>query len=183
MTRFDVSLRLAHPAEAETIACWSRELIEQGLRWRWTASRVAAGIRAPNVNVLVACAPDGIAGFGIMRYGKDDAHLDLLGVIPRFRGSGIGKRLLRWLEECALVGGNFDVQLEVRAGNEPAQLFYGAMGYSTIAHIPGYYDGIEGAYRMRRDLSGGRAASPGRDVPRYLSPDFPHRLPPVRRTW
>lgn len=115
--------------------------------------RVAESIRAPNVNVLVACTLENIAGFAIMRYGDDDAHLDLLAVAPRYRRAGIGRRLLEWLERCAVVAGIFTIALEVRAGNQGARLFYQHMGYRTIAHLPGYYQGIEAALRMGRDLS------------------------------
>jgi ribosomal-protein-alanine N-acetyltransferase len=153
MTSSELSLRLARPAEAATIATLSRNLIEYGLRWRWTAVRVAASIRAPNVNVLVACIHGSIAGFAIMRYGDDDAHLDLLAVAPPYRRAGIGSQLLQWLEKCAVVAGIFSVALEVRAGNEGAQLFYERMGYRTLVHLPGYYQGIEAGLRMVRDLS------------------------------
>jgi ribosomal-protein-alanine N-acetyltransferase len=115
--------------------------------------RVAASIRAPEVNVLVARIQENIAGFGIMRYGDEDAHLDLLAVAPPYRRAGVGRQLLEWLEKCAVVAGIFSVALEVRAGNEGAQLFYERMGYRTLVHLPGYYQGIEAALRMGRDLS------------------------------
>src|SRR5918992_6123509 len=153
MTSSELSLRLARPADATTIANLSRDLIEYGLQWRWTPMRVAASIRAAEVNVLVACIRENIAGFAIMRYGDDDAHLDLLAVTPPYRRSGIGRQLLEWLEECAVVAGIFNVDLEVRAGNEEAQLFYSRMGYRTLLQLPGYYQGIEAALRMGRDLS------------------------------
>jgi [ribosomal protein S18]-alanine N-acetyltransferase len=153
MISSELSLRLARPADATTIANLSRDLIEYGLRWRWTPMRVAASIRAPNVNVLVARIHDNIAGFAIMRYGDDDAHLDLLAVAPPFRRAGVGRQLLEWLEKCAVIAGIFSVALEVRAGNEGAQLFYQRMGYRTLVHLPGYYQGIEAALRMGRDLS------------------------------
>lgn len=153
MTTSDLSLRLARPPEASTIANLSRDLIEYGLRWRWTPTWVAASIRAPNVNVLVACLHGNIGGFAIMRYGDDDAHLDLLAVAPPYRRLGIGRQLLQWLEKCAVVGGIFSIGLEVRAGNEGAQLFYKRMGYRALAHLPGYYQGIEAALRMGRDLA------------------------------
>jgi hypothetical protein len=41
----------------------------------------------------------------------------------------------------------------VRTGNEGAQLFYKRMGYRPLVHLPGYYQGIEAALRMGRDLS------------------------------
>src|SRR6185503_7525059 len=100
MPNSELSLRLARSADATPIANLSRDLIEYGLRWRWTPMRVAASIRAPDVNVLVACARAEIAGFAIMRYGEDDAHLDLLTVAPPYRRAGIGRQLLEWLEKC-----------------------------------------------------------------------------------
>ena len=153
MTRSELSLRLARHADAGPVACLSRDLIEYGLQWRWTPERVAASIRDPNVNVLVACAHERIAGFAIMRYGDDNAHLDLLAVAPAHRRAGVGRQLLEWLEKCAVVAGIFKVALEVRTGNEGAQLFYKRMGYRVLAQIPGYYQGVEAALRMGRDLS------------------------------
>ena len=73
----------------------SRVMIEYGLTWRWTAKRVVASIRAANVNVLVARANGRIVGFAIMRYGDDDAHLDLLAVAPAYRRSGVARQLLQ----------------------------------------------------------------------------------------
>ncbi len=153
MTCSGLALRLARPADAAVIADLSRDLIEYGLQWRWTPMRVAASIRAADVNVLVACVHDRVAGFAIMRYGDDDAHLDLLGVTPDYRRLGVAGELLAWLHECAVVAGTFNVTLEVRAGNKAARCFYERMGYRTLARLPGYYQGIEAALRMGRDLS------------------------------
>jgi ribosomal-protein-alanine acetyltransferase len=155
MTTFEPWLQLARLADAKTIANMSRVLIEAGLGWRWTPERVAASIRAPNVNVVVARVDGRIAGFAIMRYGDDDAHLDLLAVDPACQRAGVARRLLNWLEKCAVVAGIFTIDLEVRAQNTGAQLFYERMGYRKLAHLPGYYQGIEDALRMRRDLSYG----------------------------
>ena len=153
MRHSEVLLRLARPADASIIADMSRVLIEYGLRWRWTAERVAASIRDPNVNVLVARIHRRIVGFAIMRYGDDTAHLDLLAVAPPYRRLGIARQLLEWLEKCAVVAGIFSVALEVRADNEAAQLFYKRFGYRAIRHLPGYYQGVTAALRMMRDLS------------------------------
>jgi len=149
----ELILRLARPHEAAAIAAMSRDLIEYGLDWRWTPKRIAASIRAPDANVLLACVGEHMAGFAIMRYGDDDAHLDLLAVAPGYRRLGIGRRLLEWLEECARVGGTFNVALEVRVTNLGAQRFYRRMGYRALLRLPGYYQGVEAALRMSRDLS------------------------------
>ena len=146
-------LQLARAADAAVIADMSRAFIESGLRWRWTPERVLASIRAANVNVLVARMDNRIAGFAIMRYGEDVAHLDLLAVAPSYRRAGVGRQLLLWVEKCANVGGILRIELEVRAQNSRAQMFYETMGYRRICHVPGYYDGTEDAFRMRRDLT------------------------------
>ena len=153
MIHSELSLRLARPGDADAIAEMSRVLIEYGLTWRWTAKRVIASIRAANVNVLVARANGRIVGFAIMRYGDDDAHLDLLAVAPAYRRSGVARQLLQWLEKCAVVAGIFKVELEVRSENEGSQLFYERMGYHRLVQLPGYYQGKESALRMARDLS------------------------------
>ena len=132
----------------------SRDLIEYGLDWRWTPTRVAASISAKNINVLVARVSDKLAGFAIMRYGDDDAHLDLLAVNPLYQRTGVGRQLLHWLEKCAVVAGIFNIELEVRTTNQEAQLFYQDMGYLPVVRLPGYYQGIEPALRMGRELSG-----------------------------
>jgi ribosomal-protein-alanine acetyltransferase len=153
MTSSKPWLQLARAADATVIANMSRVLIESGLGWRWTPQRVLASIRAANVNVLVARIDDRIAGFAIMRYGDDVAHLDLLAVAPTYQRIGVGRQLLEWLEKCAAVAGICSIDLEVRAQNSVAQLFYESMGYRKLAHMPGYYEGVEDAFRMRRDLA------------------------------
>lgn len=152
MKSSDLILELARPTDATAIATMSRDLIEFGLSWRWTPQRVAASIRAPEVNVLVARIHQQTAGFAIMRYGEHVAHLDLLGVGPQYRRLGVGRQLIEWLEKCALVAGIIQVVLEVRAQNEGAQLFYKRLGYRPLVQLPGYYQGVEAAVRMGRDL-------------------------------
>jgi len=67
MTRPEVSVDLARRSDVVEIARMSRDLIEKGLRWSWTPSRVAASVRRSNTIIVVARAADRIAGFGMMR--------------------------------------------------------------------------------------------------------------------
>ncbi len=152
MINSDLSLALARRSDAPVIANMSRVLIEYGLAWKWTAKRVEASIRAANVNVLIARIDHRIVGFAIMRYRDDDAHLDLLAVAPAYRRLGVGRQLLEWLEECAVVAGIFRIALEVRETNQGAQLFYQSLGYRPLDRVPGYYQGTEAAVRMVRKL-------------------------------
>lgn len=152
MTRPEVSIALAQAPDVERIAIMSRDLIEQGLRWSWTPRRVAASVRSPQANVVVARLDSRIVGFGIMRYGDDQAHLDLLGVCRDHQRMGLGRRLIEWLERPALFGGIAEIVLEVRTENHAAQAFYQRLGYRKIAEIRGYYQGRESATRMERQI-------------------------------
>ena len=153
MINSELSLRLARASDAAAIANLSRELIEYGLRWRWTEQRVAASISADNTNVLVARLDDRLTGFGIMSYGVHVAHLNLFAVAPEYQRTGVGRQLLQWLEKCAAVAGIVTIALEVRAANTGARRFYESMGYRTLVQLPGYYQGAEAALRMGRRLT------------------------------
>jgi len=152
MKHLEIALGLARTSDALTIAHMSRGLIEQGLPWSWTPGRVAASVRNRNAIVVVARAVDRIVGFAIMRYGDDDAHLDLLGVDPAYRRAGVGRRLVDWVEAPALVAGISAVFLEVREINGGAQTFYARLGYRPLGRIARYYQGREAAVRMGREL-------------------------------
>lgn len=148
-----MNLRLASYADAQMIALMSRELIETGLKgWSWDPKRVAKAIQAKDTLVVVAAVRSHITGFSIMNFGDEQAHLSLLAVKPSHQRCGIGKRLVTWLEESALVAGITTFNLELRANNYAARDFYRAMGFTEVAYIPGYYNGVETALRMSRDI-------------------------------
>jgi ribosomal-protein-alanine N-acetyltransferase len=148
----DVTLRLAQPRDAMTIAHMSKRLIEARLPWSWTPERVARHIRHCDSVVLTARAGGELAGFAIMQFSDTAAHLSLLAVEPNCEGLGIGRRLVEWLEETAVTAGTFDIALEVRAANVGARWFYRRLGYREDRCIAGYYCRIENAVRMVRDL-------------------------------
>jgi [ribosomal protein S18]-alanine N-acetyltransferase len=129
--------------------------------YRVELARITDVVRDPDSVVLTARLGLTLAGFAIMRYADDAAHLNLLAVAPAHRRRGIARRLVFWLEETALTAGTFVVGLELRAGNEAARAFYRALGYYELARLPGYYQGVEAAIRMARDVRASRAGAPG----------------------
>jgi len=130
----------------------SREFIETGLAHAWTAPRIARHIQNPESVVLTARTATDYAGFAVMQFADDTAHLNLLAVHPEHRRRGIARRLLSWLEETAVTAGSFVIALELRATSAAAHAFYSAMGYRELGRVPGYYQGIEDAIRMAHDL-------------------------------
>jgi len=160
-----LTLRLARLTDAPVIAGMSRDLIETGLGWSWGPERVARGIRNPDTSVLIAASGPQAVGFAIMHFGDDHAHLNLLAVRPAHQRLGVGRQLVDWLIESALVAGIASVSLELRDANTTARRFYQALGFAEAASIPGYYRGRETALRMVREL---RRA--GQALPRWSMP-------------
>ena len=146
------TLRLATRADAPGIAALSRDRIEQGLGWSWTAPRVLRSIADRGTNAVVACDGARLLGFGIMKYHDDEAHLLLLAVRADAGRRGIGSAMLRWLEQSALVAGVGQVYLEARLANAEARAFYAKLGYREIQTLAGYYQGREACVRLAKDL-------------------------------
>ncbi len=146
-------IRLALPADARHIAELSRDNIEHGLDWSWTATRVLHAIHDPSTNVAVVLKRDQVRGFGIMHYGDETAHLALLAVDPTQRHQHLGARLLAWLEQSARSAGINHIRLEARADNRAAIAFYAKLGFTQSGTVPGYYEGVIDAVQMGKTLS------------------------------
>ena len=145
-------IALATGADASVIANLSRDVIEQGLGWSWTAPRVLKALRDEATNVIVARRHGEVAGFAIMKYGDDTAHIVLLAVTAAQRRCGIGSALLRWLESTARTAGINTIQLEARANNHEARAFYQQLGFNEIGVRVSYYRGVEDAVRFEKVL-------------------------------
>ena len=146
-------IRLARRSDASLIAHMSGELIESGLGWSWTQRRVLNSINDRDTNVIVATHNDAIAGFALLKYLEEHAHLLLFAVAPPMRRRGLGRMLWQWLKVTANVAGIRTVNLEVRAKNRGAREFYQVLGFVETETIRGYYRGIEPAVRMRASVS------------------------------
>lgn len=145
-------IALARPADAAGVAALSRDLVEIGLGWSWRAPRVMRAIHSPDNVVLVARVGRCLAGTAVMYFAAEEARLNLLAVAAPWQRTGLGTRLVRWLEDSAITAGVSVVYLEVRAGNAAAQAFYRGLGYGPVKRLRGYYQGRESAVVMARDL-------------------------------
>jgi [ribosomal protein S18]-alanine N-acetyltransferase len=154
-------LEPARAGDAVRLAALSQAHVEKGLRPAWGAARIRWHVRDAESVVLTARLGALVAGFAIMRYGEDVAHLNLLAVDPAHRRRGIARALVQWLEETALTAGTFIIGLELRAGNDAARALYHGLGYRELGQIPGYYQGVESAIRMARDVRAHRESAPG----------------------
>jgi ribosomal-protein-alanine N-acetyltransferase len=149
------AVELARPADAFRIAAMSRDYIEHGLGWKWTAARVLKCVRDPATNVIVVREGSGLIGFAIMQYKDDEGHLLLFAVDAARRRRAIGSALLAWLEATALTAGIGVIYLEARIRNSVAREFYRMHGYVEVARVPRMYRGIEDGVRIAKDLWAG----------------------------
>jgi ribosomal-protein-alanine N-acetyltransferase len=154
-------LEPARASDAERLAAMSQAHVETGLKPAWGAARVRWHVRDAESVVLTSRLGVALAGFAIMRYGDDAAHLNLLAVDPAHRRRGVARALVQWLEETALTAGTFIIGLELREGNVAARAFYRTLGYRELGQIPGYYQGVESAIRMARDVRARHESAPG----------------------
>ena len=153
----NLQIGLASAADVAVIADMSRSEIEYGLPWGWTAARVARVMRDATVNVAVVRRSSGFAGFGIMKYGDDRAHLALFAVHAAHRRAGVGSALLAWLEEVARVAGIVTITAEARIDNASGMAFYEHHGFvqtGRIAHMyHGQLDGVRLVKRLAVEVS------------------------------
>jgi len=109
----------------------------RGLGAEARACLVPALRSLPGALVLLARAGDrpvGVAvcfsGFSTFR-ARGLFNIHDLAVLPRWRGQGIGRRLLCAVEAAARARGYCKVTLEVRADNGPAMALYRRLGYGA----------------------------------------------------
>ena len=153
MSAEDLTLVPGTIGDIQTVAVMARDLIERGLGWTWTPTRIRRAAGRPDTMLLIAREGEEIAGFALMHFKEESANLLLLAVAPAWRGRGVGRRLLSWLETSARSCGIRGIKLEVRVTNTAARAFYLHLGYRETAILKGYYRGRESAVRMVHQLA------------------------------
>jgi len=148
-----IRINLAREADCEAIADMSRDYVEYGLPWSWTAMRIGRCVRNRECAVIAAREGRRCVGFAIMEFHDVHAHLSLLAIHPGYRRRGIARELVEWLEASSRIAGIFLVRLELRSDNAGAREFYERLGYERTGTTRNYYAGREDALRMERDLS------------------------------
>src|SRR4051812_49694574 len=123
----------------------SQQYVEAGLRPAWSASRITWHMRHPESIVLTARYGGVTAGFAIMRYGDDVAHLNLLAVDPAHRRRGVARKIMMWLEETALTAGTLIIRVGLGAPKEKALVVFSALGYCELGGVTRYFPGVEKA--------------------------------------
>lgn len=105
----------------------------------WTEGIFNDELSAENRTYLVA-EDDSPIGFGGVMLVGDEAHVTNLLVDPRYRGRGLGRRLMLALIEAAVGEGARHMTLEVRSQNVAARALYSNLGFAPVGVRPNYYN-------------------------------------------
>jgi [ribosomal protein S18]-alanine N-acetyltransferase len=85
-----------------------------------------------------------LAGYFLVMYAVDEAHLLDVAVAGHRQGGGLGRYLLERIAARAKEEGMASVLLEVRPSNERALHVYRRYGYVEVGRRKGYYPAHEG---------------------------------------
>lgn len=93
---------------------------------------------------VVRDQPGKLAGYFLLMYACDEAHLLDVAVAADRQGEGLGRWLLDRAVQRARQHGTQSILLEVRPSNERALQVYRKYGFTEIGRRKGYYPAHEG---------------------------------------
>lgn len=115
----------------------------------WSEEALLSALENP-ASVLYKAENNGtVAGYAGVSIVCDEAYIMNVAVAPRYRGLGIGTRLMKSISECAFSRGCAFVSLEVRKSNLQAVSLYSSLGYVEKGERKDFYsDPVENGIIM-----------------------------------
>ncbi len=96
-------------------------------------------VSARGALTLIAERDGRAVGFAVIGVRAEDAHLYAIAVVPRVRGHGVGRKLLRAAERNAAARGATTMRLETGEANLGAIDLFMRAGYQRERVVPRYY--------------------------------------------
>ena len=129
----------------------------------WSYAMLYDDIIENDNTVYLVVEKDGrIIGYGGMWIIFDEAHITNVCILPEYRGSGYGYRLMQELIEVSKEFGADAMSLEVRVSNKTAMKLYKKCGFSVHGIRKRYYSNNgEDAYVMWTERGPGLETSVG----------------------
>lgn len=137
--------------DCPVVAELSRDVIERGMPWRWTSTRLVRMLERSDVRGVVAKFDNAVCGVLLIRHVDEHVHVNLCGVLDDYQRMGIGREMFHWFEPMWRLMDVAMVNLELRASNQDAQFFYEDMGFDVLHEIKSYYPNGEDALWMSWD--------------------------------
>ena len=132
----DVVVRPMREADVATVVAIETETFSSP----WREDTFAGLLDRPGVELLVLESPAaGVIGYAVLWCVLDQAELANVAITSKWRGRGLGRRLIGTVIETARERGIAKVFLEVRASNDRAANIYRAFGFTEVGLRRGYY--------------------------------------------
>ncbi len=115
----------------------------------WPLWDLIGVLTLPNVVRLKAIWDEKMIGFAAVdiRPSEQTAWIATIGVLPEYRGRGIGKQLMQACETNVTLR---SIRLNVRTSNQVAIRLYQDLGYTKVGVWPSYYSDGEEALVMEK---------------------------------
>ena len=111
-----------------------------------------------NSITTVATVDDRIVGYASVFFRKNSrtSHIESIAVDPDYQGSGVGRALLREVENISIEMKCTKIVLETFEKNQSALKLYEGSGYELVELVPDYYhipyDGSRNAIKFEKNL-------------------------------
>jgi ribosomal-protein-alanine N-acetyltransferase len=150
-----VGIRRMTPADLERVMEIAQSLKEAPQWTRAAFERALDPGAQPGRIALVAETTGQVAGFAVASMLPPEAELEIIEVASTAQGHGLGRRLFDELATELAAAQITEVNLEVRASNQPALGLYRRLGFAETGRRARYYhDPVEDAILMRLRLEG-----------------------------
>lgn len=132
----EVIIRELTAEDAEAVS----QIEKEAFSMPWSVQDFLEMTEADYAHYYVAQADGEIAGCCGVRNLAGEGEITNVVVAQKFRGKGIGRKLMEYMLEEAASFGIGDCTLEVRAGNFPAIRLYESLGFQGEGIRPDFYE-------------------------------------------
>jgi ribosomal-protein-alanine N-acetyltransferase len=129
-------------APGDIDAVWEME--KRVFPYPWSRGNFADSLASGYDAWLLKGGGDELAGYFLVMYVLDEAHLLDVAVALALQREGLGRYLLDQIVERARARGMESILLEVRPSNDRALYVYRKYGFAEIGRRKGYYPALEG---------------------------------------
>lgn len=148
----EYSVRLARKADLQKLMILEKQSFTDEC---FSQSQMKYLLTKANSLILVVEDKTNLLGSIILLKRRNSYSLRIysLAVNPKYRGKGIGKKLLEITEEKAIQLGLKTLSLEVKSTNSAAISLYGNNGFIKTKEKNNYYTDGSAAYIMRKEIA------------------------------
>lgn len=119
----------------------------------WGINAFYSSLALPTTSGLIAqSVTRGPAGFVLWSVAAEQAEILTIAVLPPYRRTGLGRRLLVAAWDDAVARHCLEMFLDVAEDNIPAQALYTSLGFAEVARRRAYYPDGEDAILMKKTV-------------------------------